>query len=255
MINLERLNVQSLILELTRQCNLNCAHCFRGDSEKEYIPLDTIDKVFNDICRVNSFLLTGGEPLLAKKQLKRITEIIMKENINVGDIIIVTNGTVLSFDILGMLFQLSERANLEIRISTDIFHDLELEKQKLVEIQEKNIELLKKYFKVNHQKDKIFIIDKVGRAMNLTDEDLNKINEIESTKYIFSNDKRLNAFRGQYPLPKVIEDNVVTGTLNIDVKGNITPVYYSYDDEEKNSKSNINDTKCLRLAINKIKWL
>ena len=143
MINLERLNVQSLILELTRQCNLNCAHCFRGDSEKEYMPLDTIDKVFNDICRVNSFLLTGGEPLLAKKQLKRITEIIMKENINVGDIIIVTNGTVLSFDILGMLFQLSERANLELRISTDIFHDLELERQKLVETQEKNIELLK----------------------------------------------------------------------------------------------------------------
>lgn len=255
MINLERLNVQSLILELTRQCNLNCAHCFRGDSEKEYMPLDTIDKVFNDICRVNSFLLTGGEPLLAKKQLKRITEIIMKENINVGDIIIVTNGTVLSFDILGMLFQLSERANLELRISTDIFHDLELERQKLVETQEKNIELLKKYFKVNYQKDKIFIIDKVGRAMNLTDEDLNKINETESTKYIFSNDKRLNTFRGQYPLPKVIEDNVVTGTLNIDVKGNITPVYYSYDDEEKNSKSNINDTKCLKLAINKIKWL
>lgn len=253
MMNNSRLNVISLILEITRKCNLKCKHCFRGNSEKVYMDLDLIDIIFNEVCRINEFLLTGGEPFLAKKQLERITNNIMKDRTNIGKMIIVTNGTVMSYDILGMLHEINKRTNLEIRLSNDVFHIDEIEKKKLVEIRNDNIQRLKEYFNVYIPEDKVFVIDKIGRASNLNEDDLNKINNRNiSTKYVFGTDKSLDSFRNNYLLPSIIDNNVVDGSLNIDVYGNITPVYYSYIDEDKSSLSNINNAKSLKLAISKI---
>ena len=187
---MERLNVRLMLLELTRQCNLECRHCFRGESENKYMSVDLIEKVFKNIARVNSILLTGGEPFLAKDQLKKISDILKQDKMNVGDCIIVTNGTILTDEILRILSIINDKANLEIRISNDKFHILELENKGLKEIKEKNVELLKNCFNVSEdfQYDKVYVIDKVGRAKSLTQEDLDYINNIGDTniKYIFS---------------------------------------------------------------------
>ena len=119
---MERLNVRLLLLELTRQCNLECMHCFRGESENKYMNVDLIEKIFKNIARINAILLTGGEPFLAKEQLKKISEIVNRDRMNVNDFIIVTNATVLTDEIINMLFIINEKSNLEIRISNDKFH-------------------------------------------------------------------------------------------------------------------------------------
>ena len=56
-MRMERLNVKTLLLELTRNCNLECKHCFRGDSQNVYMNLNIIDYVFKNVCRINEFLL------------------------------------------------------------------------------------------------------------------------------------------------------------------------------------------------------
>lgn len=253
---MERLNVKTLLLELTRNCNLECKHCFRGDSQNVYMNLNIIDYVFKNVCRINEFLLTGGEPFLAKEQLERITENIKKDQMNIGNLVIVTNGTILSNDIIRMLLEMDKRTNLEIRISNDAFHELELENKGLKEKRDKNIELLKIFFNVYEPNDKVYVIDKVGRARYLTDEDLDIINQKNpKTKYIFSNSRILQEYRKTYPLPRLIEDNVIDGSLNIDVFGNITPTYYSYENEDNNSYSKIKRNKTLKRIINEVKTI
>ena len=256
---MERLNVRMLLLELTRQCNLECMHCFRGDSENKYMSVDIIEKVLKNTARVNTFLITGGEPLLAKEQLNKIASILKEDKINIRDFIIVTNGTILNDELLNILFLLSEKTYLELRISIDKFHILELEKRNLLETRNKNIDFLKKYFTVVEElpNDKVYLIDKVGRAANLTDKDLEYINNVgdKSVKYMFSNNLILQKYRENYPLPKLLEDNIVDGSLNIDVHGNITPTYYSFESEDNSNYSNVRGNKTLKKAITNIKHL
>ena len=254
---MKRLNIRTLLLELTRECNLSCAHCFRGESENKYMNPDFLNKIFKNTARINTLLLTGGEPLLAINQLRRLREIIMSDRTNISDITIVTNGTILTDEIIEILKDLSTRANLEIKVSNDIFHELELEKNNLKEKKVENIIKLQKHFNVDLSmpNEKVYIVDRVGRAANLTNEDLKNINKLDpSVKYVFGSDRRLEEYRNSYPLPKLIEeDYIVDGTLNIDVYGNITPTYYSYSGEDNNRYSNIRGNKTLLKAITNVK--
>ena len=100
---MQRLNIRTVLLELTRECNLSCKHCFRGESENVYMNPDLIDKVFKNTARINTLLLTGGEPFLAINQLKRLRDIIMNDRTNVGEVIVVTNGTILTDEIIDIL--------------------------------------------------------------------------------------------------------------------------------------------------------
>ena len=249
---MERLNVRNMSLEITRDCNLECRHCFRGKKQTEYMNLDIINYVFDNVCRINDFMLTGGEPFLAIKQLKKVTEKIMKENTNIGNMVIVTNGAFLSYDIIGILDQINKKTDLEIRISNDYFHNLELENKNLVNIKNKNFNMLKEYFNVTKTEDEVFIIDKVGSAADITKEEIKEINNNSIVKYVLDTYRILEEYRINYPLPKIIDDDVVCGTLNIDVFGNIVPTYYPYELEDKNSYANIRNYKTLKLAINSI---
>ena len=256
---MERLNVRTLLLELTRQCNLNCVHCFRGDSENKYMSVDIIEKVLRNIARINTFLITGGEPLLAIEQLRKINEILKRDRMNISEFVIVTNGTVLTDEIMDILHTINERSYLEIRISNDKFHELELAKNNLKKIKEKNVETLKSHFKVTEEisNNNVYFIDKIGRATNLTQSDLDYINSIGDTsiKYMFSNNLILQKYREEYPLPKLIYGDIVDGSLNIDVNGNITPTYYSYENEDNNIYSNVRGNKTLKKAITNIKLM
>ena len=75
---------------------------------------------------------------------------------------------------------------------------LELKKNNLEEKKEENIKFLKQYFNVTEESpnDKVYIIDKIGRAVNLTKEDIDYINSIgdKTTKYMLGNKKILEKF-------------------------------------------------------------
>lgn len=58
------INASSLILEVTRKCNLHCAHCLRGDAQCVDMSKSTIDKLMPMLGKVSSVTFTGGEPSL-----------------------------------------------------------------------------------------------------------------------------------------------------------------------------------------------
>ena len=252
---MERLNIKTMVLELTRQCNLDCKHCFRGDSQNKYMNPGLIDTVFKNSARINSLLLTGGEPLLAVSQLKSIRDNILKDKTNVGEVILVTNGTILSVEIINLLREINTRTRVEIRLSTDAFHLKELKRKNLLKTRTDNISILRRFFSVSIPSPKVFVVDRVGKASKLTEEDIEEVNKMDNTKYILGNSKILEEYRKNYPLPILLSDNVVDGTLNVDVNGNITPMYYPFEVEDRNNYASIEANKSLKLAIQNIKTI
>ncbi len=58
------MRVYSLILEVTRRCNMCCAHCLRRDAEDIDMEKETVDEILNMVDEIQSVTFTGGEPSL-----------------------------------------------------------------------------------------------------------------------------------------------------------------------------------------------
>ncbi len=58
------MRVYSLILEVTRRCNMCCAHCLRGDAENIDMQKETIDKILDLVDEIEGVTFSGGEPSL-----------------------------------------------------------------------------------------------------------------------------------------------------------------------------------------------
>lgn len=243
------MHIEQLHLEITRRCNLECEHCFRGDSQNINIKLETLKNVFTNVDKIDKLLITGGEPFLAINELEEMIDLIKKYNVKIEKINIVTNGTVLSSRVLKVLKALSQISNLELSISFDIFHLLQLEKKNLKEKRDKNVEFLKENFNTKEFGDEKKLKDEsqyakyqplqpIGRAKNLKIERLNEINSLVLVKYIVH-----PVITWDHPTSK-IDGNMIHGVTSIDVNGNIVSYSLSFEEEDLEalkSKANINN--------------
>ena len=95
---LEKKYLHCLSIEMTRRCNMNCIHCARGDAQNVDITEEIIDKTLDEMSGVyiSGIRLSGGEPLLAEKQIDYLFQEIIRRKIRVGSISIFTNGTIRS---------------------------------------------------------------------------------------------------------------------------------------------------------------
>ena len=85
-----------LVIELTRRCNMNCAHCLRGCSQNLDISKKTIDNVLKHYQHITSLTLTGGEPSLVPELITYTVNRVIALGIDLGCLYIVTNGKVYS---------------------------------------------------------------------------------------------------------------------------------------------------------------
>lgn len=95
-MNTVKFNFESLSFELTRRCNLNCTHCFRGEPQDKNIDYNVIDRVFDETNYINILNCSGGEPLLNVEAIEYIVEQLIKRKINIRIFTMTTNGTILS---------------------------------------------------------------------------------------------------------------------------------------------------------------
>lgn len=65
------IRIDSLILEVTRRCNMCCPHCLRGDAENMDADIDLIPQIFEGITEVGTLTFSGGEPSLNTKYIRR----------------------------------------------------------------------------------------------------------------------------------------------------------------------------------------
>lgn len=93
---MKELYIKNLCIEITRRCNMRCAHCMRGDAEAVDIPLRHITNLLRHVRHIHHFNITGGEPSLNVRAIRHILERVHACGITVNDFYIVTNGSVAS---------------------------------------------------------------------------------------------------------------------------------------------------------------
>lgn len=83
--------VDTLVLEVTRRCNMACKHCLRGPAENIDMTKDLVDKTFENIHNVRNIVFTGGEPFLNVDIIEYALKVVKEKNILVYSLFIATN--------------------------------------------------------------------------------------------------------------------------------------------------------------------
>lgn len=125
------IQVNSLMLEVTRRCNLQCTHCLRGCAQNLDMDKVIVDKVIADIGWINGITFSGGEPTLNFSVIKHFTDLIVKEY-PIGSFFVATNGTFYSQELINCLKKLyvncEDPDSCVLAISRDQFReDVDLE--------------------------------------------------------------------------------------------------------------------------------
>jgi len=118
------------MLELTRQCDLVCTHCLRGDAEDKNMPEHIMQRVYRNYGDIiDSLAFGGGESFINKDILQTFRDSLIYSDLNIkwfDPMWIVTNGLNLSKDedILDLLLEIHITFGMPmtIAISTDKWH-------------------------------------------------------------------------------------------------------------------------------------
>ena len=167
---MKQVYIQNLALLITDRCNLNCDHCMRGKKYDNNMSEQIIKTSLEQICKIDTLLLGGGEPSVAFLPLYHLLKYIENNKIDIDQIVTIINGTIYSPDFLELLDEINSH-NIDIKffISSDKYHDNEL---KRLELQKEYIDNLIKYrknkfyvgVKMLNKHTKLF---REGNALNL----------------------------------------------------------------------------------------
>lgn len=84
--------LDQLCIEVTRKCNMSCAHCLRGKAQNLDVNTLYIDKLLQHVQYINTIVFTGGEPSLNVPAIEYTLQKCKELEISVGSFYIVTNG-------------------------------------------------------------------------------------------------------------------------------------------------------------------
>lgn len=128
------MHIENAMIEVTRKCNMACAHCLRGDAQNREISNADIDMFFSKVESIGNLTITGGEPSLASHKIEYIVESARKHNVNIQSFYIATNAKVVSDAFLTALIKLycycSDNEMSALNYSDDDYHD-ELEEENI----------------------------------------------------------------------------------------------------------------------------
>lgn len=118
--------LNSLGINITKNCNLDCAHCLCGDAKDECITKDVVQHAFKGIERIDELYLTGGEPLLRPDIIRMVIDECKKQNVILNYITITTNGTIFNDDVKEILLYILNvvdvAVDMDLNVSKDKFH-------------------------------------------------------------------------------------------------------------------------------------
>lgn len=187
-MNKVRIGIENLSLELTRKCNLQCAHCLRGGCENKEMSDETIDRIFEEVSAIGLLHFIGGESSLATGRITHLIESAKAHNTLIHNILVFTNATIVTDEYIETLKKLRRLADndynnyvgftpryeregkypLKIIVSLDKFHLESIEKLKISkETIKANIEKLAQFFPVEIDKICNYVIYNEGNGVNL----------------------------------------------------------------------------------------
>lgn len=122
-----KLDVEDLMIELTRRCNMSCDHCLRGDAMDVAMDPDLMDALLAQIGHVGQVVFTGGEPSLEIGLMRKFYELAAKHGVAVDSFYVATNGAANQPELaLFLLERYAEACSPEacsVSLSADPYHE------------------------------------------------------------------------------------------------------------------------------------
>lgn len=124
-----KLHVSELVLEVTRRCNMTCEHCCRGEPQNLDLSKKVINAVLDNVTSLSQITLTGGEPSLVPGVIQYCVDQIRERKIYLDGFYIVTNGKVVSKELVFALIDLYalcsdyDEGMCTFTMSRDQYHD------------------------------------------------------------------------------------------------------------------------------------
>ena len=81
----------SLFLELSRNCNMSCSHCLRGELQNKYMSGHILRTTLHKL-DADDLGIGGGEPLSSSKLMKTLRNALLQARVSPSYLWIVTNG-------------------------------------------------------------------------------------------------------------------------------------------------------------------
>ena len=166
-----KLDVNELMIEVTRRCNMRCGHCLRGESRKEDLDISLLENFLDAVASIGCIIFGGGEPSLVPDIMIDILRLIKKKSIPVYRFYIVTNGKKVSKAFLNAIMQWYEYVEDDcyddmpamLALSQDKFHEPIPEKNR------KKLRMFSFFSEDEHNTDFDKIpVQNLGRARSLT---------------------------------------------------------------------------------------
>ena len=218
-------------LEVTRKCNLKCAHCLRGDAQHLSMKKEVIDKILDSSAGIKEIFFTGGEPFLEPDLIEYVVDQVIERDFECFDMAVITNGTIMNDNAIRCIKAMNkfaewshkkygDIAECRIIISNDHFHDLKLSTACM--------DFYKLY---------------IGEFLKLTmhgdiaNEKLVRAGRAIQTGVAIGDNRKVHA------LPRRIcieTDNDIRCSLDLSATGNLClPEYHSWQEMDENSMGNI----------------
>lgn len=116
----------NLIFEITRKCNMKCAHCLRGNAQNKNMSKEVMLQALRNVSYINAVTFSGGEPTLNLDMIWYFIECCRMLDIEVGNFYIVTNGKVYHKeleDVCDALYNFCSDNDISgLTVSDDEFH-------------------------------------------------------------------------------------------------------------------------------------
>ena len=124
----------NLVIEVTRRCNMACAHCLRGDAQDIDIDDAIIAKTLEHAVSIDCLTFTGGEPSLNVPAMRRTLDLMKEKEIELRGYFIATNGKTVTDGFIRFLIDLHayvlacnggyiEEGSCGVALSADEFHE------------------------------------------------------------------------------------------------------------------------------------
>ena len=123
--------IDSLIIEVTRRCNMSCSHCLRGDAENVDMDIKYVDTLFSKIDQIYTLTFTGGEPSLVPDIIHQVLDSANRNDVEITNFYLVTNSKKITMEFIQVLLRIyqeyhnfyNEEDMPIIQWSNDIYHD------------------------------------------------------------------------------------------------------------------------------------
>lgn len=131
---LKNLHIGTLGVEVTRRCNLQCAHCMRGDAQEKDLDLNAFDRLLCKTSGIDTLVLTGGEPSLVPEICSQTLSLVKAHMIPITNFYCVTNGVIVTDAFLNTMLDwylytcdTGEAEFSALALSSDIFHETNID--------------------------------------------------------------------------------------------------------------------------------